>query len=93
MQDSPPSSTDVATPHLYLHGKQDNLTCTLRTKDLLEPNILKNNTQTIVDHKFMIFGESHARGPSSNVKNNLDDNYSGCGFVRPEVNIATQIFS
>jgi hypothetical protein len=39
----------------------------------------------------MIFGESHARGLSSNVKNNLDD--SVCGFVRPKVNIGTQISS
>jgi hypothetical protein len=41
----------------------------------------------------MILGDSHARGPSSNVKNNLDDNYSVCGFVKPGVNIATQISS
>jgi hypothetical protein len=27
------------------------------------------------------------------VKNNLDDNYSVCGFVKPGVNIATQISS
>jgi len=58
---------------------------------------LKNNTQTIVDHKIMFFGDSHARDLSSNVKlnvkNNLDDNYSGCGFVKPGVNIATQTSS
>jgi hypothetical protein len=41
----------------------------------------------------MIFGDSHARGLSSNLKNNLDDNYSLCGFVKPGVNIATQISS
>ena len=41
----------------------------------------------------MIFGDSHAGGLSSNVKNNLDDNYSVCGFVKPGVNIATQISS
>jgi len=54
---------------------------------------LKNNTQTTVDHKIKILGDSHARGPSSNVKNNLDDNYSVCGFVKPGVNIGTQISS
>ena len=42
---------------------------------------LKNNTQTIVDRKIMIFGYSHARGMSSNVKNKLDDNYSVCVCV------------
>ena len=41
----------------------------------------------------MIFGDSHARGLSSNVKNNLDDNYSVCGFVKPAVNAATEISS
>ena len=41
----------------------------------------------------MIFGDSHAWGLSSNVKNNLDDNYSSCGFVKPRVNIATHISS
>ena len=41
----------------------------------------------------MIFGDSHARGLSSNTKNNPDDNYSVCGFVKPGVNIATQISS
>ena len=54
---------------------------------------LKSNTQSIVDHKIMILGDSHARGLSSNVKSNLDDNYSVCGFVKPGVNIATQISS
>jgi hypothetical protein len=58
---------------------------------------LKINTQTIVDLKIMFFGDSHARGLSSNVKlnvkNNVDDNYSVCGFVKPGVNIATQISS
>ena len=54
---------------------------------------LKSNTQTIVDHKIMIFGDSHARGLSSNVKNNLNDSYSVCGIVKPGVNIATQISS
>ena len=54
---------------------------------------LKNNAQTIVDHKIVISGDSHARGLSSNVKNNLDDNYSACGFVKPGVNIATQMSS
>ena len=54
---------------------------------------LKSNTLTIVDHKIMIFGDSHARGLSSNVNNNLDDSYSVCGFVKPRVNIATQISS
>jgi hypothetical protein len=53
----------------------------------------KSNTLSIIDHKIMILGDSHARGPSSNMKSNLDDNYSGCGFVRPGVNIATQISS
>jgi hypothetical protein len=41
----------------------------------------------------MILGDSHARGLSSNTKNNPDDNYSVCGFVKPGVNIATQISS
>ena len=54
---------------------------------------LKKDTQTTVDHKMMILGDSHARGLSSNVKNNLDDNYSVCGFVKPGVNITTQISS
>jgi hypothetical protein len=35
---------------------------------------LKKDTQTTVDHKIVILGDSHARGISSNVKNNLDDN-------------------
>ena len=54
---------------------------------------LKNNTQTIVDHKIMIFWDSHVRGLSSNLKNNLNDNYSVCGFVKPGGNISTQISS
>jgi hypothetical protein len=54
---------------------------------------LKSNTQSIIDHKIMILGDSHAQGLSSNLKSNLDDNYSVCGFVRPGVNIATQISS
>jgi hypothetical protein len=54
---------------------------------------LKNNTQTTVDHKIMILGDSHAQGLSSNMKSNLDDNYSVCGFVKPGLNIATQISS
>jgi hypothetical protein len=54
---------------------------------------LKKDTQTTVDHKIVILGDSHARGLSSNVKNNLDDNYSVCGFVKPQVNITTQISS
>jgi len=41
----------------------------------------------------MILDDSHARGLSSNVKNNLDNNYSVCGFVKPGVNIGTQISS
>jgi len=54
---------------------------------------LKKDTQTTVDHKIVILGDSHARGLSSIVKNNLDDNYSVCGFVKPGVNITTQISS
>jgi len=54
---------------------------------------LKKDTQTTVDHKIVILGDSHARGLSSNVKNNLDDNYSVCGLVKPGVNITTQISS
>jgi hypothetical protein len=54
---------------------------------------LKTNTQSTIHHKIMILGDSHARGLSSNVKNNLDDNYSVCGLVKPGVNIATQISS
>jgi hypothetical protein len=52
-----------------------------------------SNTQSITDHKIMIVGDSHARGLSSNMKSNLNDNYSVSGFVRPGVNIATQISS
>ena len=52
---------------------------------------LKSNTQSIVDHKIMMLGDSHARGLWSNVKSNLDDNYSVCGFFKPAVNTATQI--
>jgi hypothetical protein len=54
---------------------------------------LKSNTQSIIDHKIRILGDSHVRGLSSNMKSNLDDNYSVCGFVKPGVNIATQISS
>jgi hypothetical protein len=54
---------------------------------------LEKDTQTTVVHKIVIFGDSHARGLSSNVKNNLDDNYSVCGFVKPGVSITTQISS
>ena len=53
----------------------------------------KSNTQSNIDHKITILGDSHAQGLSSNVKNNLDDNYSVCGFVTPGVNVATQISS
>jgi len=53
----------------------------------------KVNTQTTAEHKIMIFGDSHARGLSSKVKNNLDEKYSVCSFVKPGVNIATQISS
>jgi hypothetical protein len=38
---------------------------------------LKSNTQSIIDHKIMILGDSHTQGLTSNVKNNLDDNDSG----------------
>jgi hypothetical protein len=41
----------------------------------------------------MILGDSHARDLSSNVKSNVSDNYSVCSFVKPGVNIATQISS
>jgi len=54
---------------------------------------LKNNTQTTVDHKIIILGDSHARGLSSNMKNNLYDNCCVCGLVKPGLNIATQISS
>ena len=54
---------------------------------------LKNDTQTTVNHKIIILGDSHARGLSSNVKNNLDDNYNVCGFVKPGINITTQTSS
>ena len=54
---------------------------------------LKSNTQSITDHKIIILGDSHARGLSSNVKSNLNDNYSVCSSVKPGVNIATQISS
>jgi len=54
---------------------------------------LKNNTQLIADHKIMIFGDSHTRSLAGNVKNNLDEKYKVCGFVKPGVNIATQISS
>ena len=53
----------------------------------------KNKAQTNSEHKIMIIGDSHARGLSGNVKNNLDEKYSVCGFVKPGVNIATQISS
>ena len=54
---------------------------------------LKSNTQLNIEHQIIILGDSHARGLSSNMKNNLDENYSVCGFFRPKVNIATQILS
>jgi hypothetical protein len=54
---------------------------------------LKKDTQTTVDHKIVILRDSHARGLTSNEKNNLDDNCSVCGFVKPGVNITTQISS
>jgi hypothetical protein len=54
---------------------------------------LKSNTQSSIDHKIMILGDCHARGLSSNVKNNLDENYSVCGLVKPGVKIASHIFS
>ena len=54
---------------------------------------LKNDTQTTVNHKIVISGDSHVRGLSGNVTNNLHDNYSVCGFVKPGVNIATQTSS
>jgi len=41
----------------------------------------------------MILGDSHTRGLSSNVKSNVIDKYSVCRFVKPGVNIATQISS
>jgi len=41
----------------------------------------------------MIFGDSHARGLSSKVKNNLGEKYNVCGFVKPGVKVATQISS
>ena len=46
-----------------------------------------------VDHKIVILGDSHARGLSSNVRNNLDDNYTVCGLVKPGANTATLISS
>jgi hypothetical protein len=45
---------------------------------------LKNNTQTIVNNKIMLFGDSHVRGLSSDVGNNLDDNYSVCSLSNEE---------
>jgi hypothetical protein len=50
---------------------------------------LKSNTQPNRDHKIVILGDSHARGLSSNVKNNLDNNYSVCGKVKPGGNISS----
>jgi hypothetical protein len=41
----------------------------------------------------MILVDSHARDLSSNVKNKFNDNYSVCGFVKPGINIVTQISS
>jgi hypothetical protein len=35
---------------------------------------LKSNTQSLIDHKIIILGDTHARSLSSNVKNDLDDN-------------------
>jgi len=52
---------------------------------------LECNAQTNVDHKIVILGGSHARGLSSNVSNNLDDNYSVCGLVKPGADTATLI--
>ena len=54
---------------------------------------LKNDTQITVNLRIIILDDSHAQGLSSNVKNNLDDKYSVCGFVKPGVNIATKISS
>jgi hypothetical protein len=54
---------------------------------------LKSNTQQNRDHKIVTLGDSHAQGLSSNVKNNLGNNYSVCGIVKPGENIATQISS
>jgi len=70
-----------------------NGTTTTRVSTKHTRHNLKKDTQTIVDHKIVILGDSHARGLSSNVKNNLEDNYSVCGFVKPGVNITTQISS
>jgi len=49
---------------------------------------LECNAHTKVDHKIVILGDSHARGLSSNVSNNLDDNYSVCGLVKPGADTA-----
>jgi hypothetical protein len=54
---------------------------------------LKSNTQPNRDNKIVILGDSHAWGLSSNVKNNLGNNYSVCSIVKPAGNIATQISS
>jgi len=41
----------------------------------------------------MIIGDRLARGLSGNMKNNLDEKYRVCGFVKLGVNRATQISS
>jgi len=39
---------------------------------------LKSNIQSNIEHQIIILSDSHARGLSSHMKNNLDENYSVC---------------
>jgi hypothetical protein len=51
--------------------------------------VLVNSSPQNKEHKIVIIGDSHARGSTSNVKHNLNDNYRCSGFVRPGANIDT----
>jgi hypothetical protein len=64
----------------------------LTSVDVSKKNICqkpKSSSQQNKGHKIVIIGDSHARGSASNVKNNLNDNYTCSGFVRPGANIDT----
>jgi hypothetical protein len=49
----------------------------------------KSSSQQNKEQKIIIIGDSHARGSTSNVKHNLNDNYRSSGFVRPGANTDT----
>ena len=50
---------------------------------------LKNDPHKPVDHNIVILEDSHTRGLSSNMKNNLNDKYSVYGLVKPGATTAT----